>query len=283
MPGPLGHEYSGDVVAVGEGTKFKPGDAIMGVHSAPCRACYWCRGGQENLCDSIMATKVLGAYAEYLLIPKRIADLNVFLKPDHIDYRSAALLEPLSCVAQGLIELWKVNALEPDSNVLIIGPGAIGLMFVAALRYLYIDDVTLAGRNPQRLGIGEQFGAKIVPVAQIPPKEPNGYDLVIECTGMPEVWERAVQLPRRGGIAMLFGGCPSGTTVTFDTGRIHYDQITILSPFHFGTKAVGMAHDWLSEGLDLSPLITADRTLEDGPQTFVDLGAGRGIKFAFIP
>ena len=283
MPGPLGHEYSGEVVAAGAGAKFKPGDAVMGVHSAPCQTCFWCKRDQENLCESIMATKVLGSYAEYLLVPQRIANINVFPKPEALSFQEASLLEPLSCVAQGILELQRVQELHSDCSVLVIGPGAIGLMFIAALKKLGIADITLAGRNQLRLGIGEHLGARTVSVSDIPGGDSKRYDLVIECTGMPEVWERAVQLPRRGGIAMLFGGCPSGTTVTFDTGRIHYDQITILSPFHFGTKAVGMAHDWLSEGLDLSLLITEDRTLEQGPQTFADLEAGRGIKYAFIP
>ena len=156
MPGPLGHEYSGVVVAAGEGAKFKVGDAIMGVHSAPCQTCYWCQHGQENLCETIMATMVLGSYAEYLLIPKRIADLNVFDKPDSISFEMASLLEPLACVAQGVSKL----PLTPDSSVLVIGPGAIGLMFVAALKAVGVEDVTLAGRNAGRLAVGESLGAK---------------------------------------------------------------------------------------------------------------------------
>src|SRR5580693_6423859 len=48
MPGPFGHEYSGVVVAAGDGAKFAVGEAVMGVHSAPCRHCFWCLHGQEN-------------------------------------------------------------------------------------------------------------------------------------------------------------------------------------------------------------------------------------------
>src|SRR5690242_696665 len=59
MPGLLGHEYAGIVAEAGPGAKFSVGDAVMGVHSAPCQNCLWCARGQENLCESIMATKVL--------------------------------------------------------------------------------------------------------------------------------------------------------------------------------------------------------------------------------
>ncbi len=277
MPGPFGHEYSGVVAAAGEGAPFAPGQEVMGVHSAPCQACAWCRRGQENLCQSIMATKVLGSFAEYLLVPERIARLNLFPKPEGLPFEIASLLEPLACVAQGVGML---DVREGD-KALVIGPGAIGLMFVAALR-LKGARVTLAGRNSSRLEAGERLGARVVPYVYIP--EEGAYDVVVECTGQVEVWERAPALPRRGGTVMLFGGCPPGTQACFDTKRLHYDQITLLSPFHFGTEAVRTARDWLVGGkMDLTPLITAERSLEEGAAVFEDLRQGRGIKFVFRP
>lgn len=276
MPGTFGHEYSGDVVAVGEGAPFAVGDAVMGVHSAPCQDCAWCQRGQENLCESIMATKVLGSYAEYLLIPARIAALNVFQKPAWLSYDRAALLEPLACVAHGLE---RANA-HVDDRVLIIGPGAIGLMFVASLRQQGVRNITLAGRNPERLAIGEGFGARTVKY----PDVGTNYDLVIECTGKVEVWEASLNMVRRGGTVVLFGGCPSGTTANFDTGRLHYDEISLISPFHFGTKAVRTARSWLLDPeFDLTPLVSGERALEDGEQVFRDLEASKGLKYVFRP
>ncbi len=283
MPGPFGHEYSGVVSAVGEDAPFRVGDEVMGVHSAPCQACDWCKNDQENLCESIMATKVLGAYAEYLLIPARIAKLNVFLKPRELDFSVASLLEPLACVAQGVRELKKAQALRvpAETKVLVIGPGAIGLMFVAALRAEGVTDITLAGRNSERLAIGAGLGATTVQYSDLVPSD---YDVVIECTGMPEVWERSVQLPRRGGTVMWFGGCASGSTVTLDTGRVHYDQITLLSPFHFGTHAVKQARQWLMATPEaFVPILTAVRSLEEADTTFQDLEAGRGLKYVMQP
>jgi L-iditol 2-dehydrogenase len=89
---------------------------------------------------------------------------------------------------------------------------------------------------------------------------------------------------RRGGLAMLFGGCPGGTSVRFDTRRLHYDQISLLSPFHFGTEAVRTARQWLIEGkVDFSPLLTGVRTLEEADRVFEDLRNGLGIKYVFVP
>lgn len=293
MPGVLGHEYSGVVAAAGKGAKFKVGDAVMGVHSAPCQKCFWCVRGQENLCESIMATKVLGSYAEFLLVPERIANLNVFDKPPGLSFERASLLEPLACVAQGygLLAAGPLSFDHPgsrtdprDASVLIIGPGAIGLMFVAAFRMHRFRDVTLAGRNQVRLAAGADMGARTLPLDRLTADPGRGFDVVIECTGSVDVWERTPALARRGGTVMLFGGCPSGTRVSFDTARLHYDQIALLSPFHFGSDAVRTARKWLADpAMDINALLTSERPLEDGPEVFEELKAGKGIKVVFRP
>lgn len=279
MPGGLGHEYSGIVAAVGEGARFEVGQAVMGVHSAPCQTCYWCLHDQENLCETITSTLALGSFAEYLLIPARVARLNMFEKPESISFEKASLLEPLACVAQG-VQLLNV---PPDAKVLVIGPGAIGLMFVAALRLSRVADVTLAGRNGSRLAVGASLGAATVKFEGLTP-EGRGFDIVVECTGQVEVWEKSVDFARRGGTVMLFGGPAGGTRAGFDTHRLHYDQISLLSPFHFGTSAVRQARDWLLDpSLDLSALIAGDCRLEEVGQVFEDLRAGKGIKYVVRP
>ena len=281
MPGPFGHEYAGVVEAAGEGAPFREGEAVMGVHSAPCGRCFWCLRGQENLCDSIMETMVLGSFAEALLIPERVARRNVFEKPEGLPFAQAALLEPLASVAQGVLELRRAAVLPGAENALVIGPGAIGLMWLTALRAEGVADVTVAGRNPERLAVARRLGARTEPADAIPPRDP-GYDLVVEASGQVAVWESSVDHARRGGTVVLFGGPPGGTRAAFDTHRLHYDQISLLSPFHFGTDAVRLAREWLLTH-DLSPLVTAERSLEEAAATFADLEAGRGIKVAFVP
>lgn len=285
MPGLFGHEYSGVVAAVGDDATFTVGQEVMGVHSAPCQECDWCARDQENLCEKIMATKVLGSYAEYLLVPAHIARLNLFEKPESLSFERAAMLEPLACVAQA-IELMRPRA---DSRVLIIGPGAIGLMFAAVLAYLRQESggrgqgsVTVAGRNPARLQLAERLGATTRLLAKMVP-DPV-YDLVIECTGREEIWERSIDFVRRGGKAVLFGGCPAGTRASFDTRRLHYDQIDVISPFHFGTRAVRTARHWLLDPkFEVDLLLSGERRLADAREVFEDLSEGRGIKYVFRP
>ena len=79
MPGVFGHEFSGIVEKTGRGvTGFSEGDEIMSVHSAPCLSCIYCKKKAYNLCEKIMDTKVLGAFAEYLVLPEHIVSQNVF-------------------------------------------------------------------------------------------------------------------------------------------------------------------------------------------------------------
>ncbi|MBI4691237.1 MAG: alcohol dehydrogenase catalytic domain-containing protein, partial [Nitrospirae bacterium] len=99
MPGVFGHEFSGIIAGVGRGVKrFKEGDKIMAVHSAPCLRCPYCKKRLYNLCEKIMETKVLGAFAEYILLPEHIVRQNAFYKPKNLTFEEAAFLEPLSCV-----------------------------------------------------------------------------------------------------------------------------------------------------------------------------------------
>ena len=111
-----------------------------------------------------------------------------------------------------------------------------------------------------------------------------GFDHVFECTGMPEVWESSINYVRRGGTVVLFGGCKSGTTVTYDTGRIHYDEITLRGVFHFTPSDVKKAYKLLSKGtLGVSRLVSGRYPLNKIQKAFDKLAHGEGIKYAIIP
>ena len=125
-PAVFGHELAGDVAQVGEGvTKFRVGQRVVAANSAPCGDCFFCRRGQENLCEDLLFNN--GAYAEYIRIPARIVERNTYVIPEHVGYQDAALIEPLACVLRGLGR----NAVQPGDTVAVIGLGPIGLMFVA--------------------------------------------------------------------------------------------------------------------------------------------------------
>ena len=341
MPGVFGHEFSGIVTAIGKGVrKFKEGDAIMAVHTAPCLICSFCRRRFYNLCERIMSTKVLGAFAEYILLPSHVVKQNVFHKPENISFEEAAFLEPLSCVVHSVEKL----RTKKGDSALIFGAGPIGLLHLLLLKGKKAI-VAVADIKKERLKVARQLGADLVframvknspSPAPLPSREGNngggipsplvrqdesvfssplmgknkfvlpsplvgerkdegdfctkkfangiGFDYVFECTGKPDVWEASVNYVRKGGAVILFGGCESGTTVTYDTGRLHYDEITLKGVFHYTLSDVKKANKLLCEGeLRVSRLISGRYPLGHVQRAFNKLATGAGIKFAIIP
>jgi L-iditol 2-dehydrogenase len=286
MPGPFGHEFSGIVVDKGKGvTKFRIGDAVMSVHSAPCLGCSYCRKGLFNLCDKIMTSKVLGAFSEYVLLPRHVVAQNVFRKPEDLSFREAAFLEPLACVVHGMKDL----GIRKGDTVFIIGAGPIGLMHLLLAR-LKGARIMITGLEKERLKTAKKLGAECIcdPAnAAAAAKDFSGgigVDYVFECTGQPAIWEVSVDYVRRGGTVVLFGGCRAATTVTFNAERLHYDEITLKGTFHFTPDDVKKAQLLLRDRkIRVQPLISGTVRLKEIQQAFMKLVSGEGIKYAIIP
>ncbi len=273
MPTRFGHEFSGDVAAVGEGvTAFAVGDAIACVHSAPCGECYWCARGREELCEHVMATKILGAYAEYVAVPPHIVARNAFRKPAGLSYEAAAFLEPLACVVHSLRDLAPRagRARRRHRRRRLRHPPRAGCAaFVRGAGLLIGAQARADGRRER----GGRRGARRARAHARPDdrrrprwSDGRGADAVVECTGTKDAWEAAPSLVARGGTASLFGGLPSGTRVSFDAARLHYDGVRIISPFHFSPRSVREAFDLLAAAaIDVAPLIS-DTTSSSGWQ-----------------
>ncbi|GIW45383.1 MAG: sorbitol dehydrogenase [Candidatus Binatia bacterium] len=288
-PTPFGHEFSGEVAAVGpEVRHVREGDPVMVAPTGPCNACYFCAREQENLCETVIETMVLGAYGEYVKIPARTVRANVYPKPRELSFAEAALLEPLSCVTHGLEGI----PIRPDDFAIVLGAGAIALLHVLVLRARGVGRIWVLGRNPERARYAAQVGAERVLTdgfasardAVMAATGGRGADLVVECTGQVEVWEKAADFARRGGTVILFGGCAAGTAAQFDTHRLHYDQLRLHSPFHFTPRAVRAAYDLLTDSaFGGGALISGYFPLSDLPMAIEAHRSGRGIKFAIQP
>jgi L-iditol 2-dehydrogenase len=286
MPGPFGHEFSGVVAARGKGAgRVKVNDAVMSVHSAPCLSCAYCAKGLFNLCEDLMSSKVLGAFSEYILIPRHIVRQNVFKKPDSLGFQEAAFLEPLSCVVHSVESL----NITSEDTVLIIGAGPIGLLHLMLLKHKGAK-VMITGLEQERLETAGKLGADVVfhpseTAAQVRDfSHGMGVDYVFECTGQPAVWESSVDYVRRGGTVALFGGCKKDTNVTFSAERLHYDEITLKGIFHFTPQDVKKAFHLLKNNkIDVKQLITATCSLREVPSVFPLLAKGKGIKYVVVP
>jgi L-iditol 2-dehydrogenase len=285
MPGVFGHEFSGVIAETGEGVRrFRKGDEVMSVHSAPCLDCRYCRKKLFNLCENIMKRKVLGAFAEYILLPAHVVRQNLFPKPAGLSFEEAAFLEPLSCVVHSMGD----PGVKKGDRVLIMGAGPIGLLHLLMAK-LKGADVIITGLEKDRLRMATYLGAD----ETAPPEHLDlalrkftgglGADYVFECTGQAGVWEDSVQHVRKGGTVILFGGCKSGTRVSYDAHRLHYDEITLKGVFHFTPVDVKKAYGLLQGPIGVSNLISGSYPLKDLRVPFERLSRGEGIKYAIVP
>ncbi len=287
MPTRFGHEFSGDVAAVGEGvTAFSVGDEVMCTHSAPCGSCFWCLHEQEELCETVMPTMILGAYADYIEVPQRIVERNAFRTPSGVPYTEAAFLEPLSCVVHSLATVER----DAGSTVAILGNGAFGVLHALLLKQEGLAPV-IFGRRPERVALARELGLDSIDTRSTPIEEAlrqrtdgRGADLVIECTGAPEMWESAPGFARRGGHVSFFAGLPSEARVTFLAARLHYDEVRLTAPFHFTPADVRRAYDIVSaRTLPLTRLISHVYPLGEVGSAFATLDGGVGIKALIEP
>ncbi len=289
VPSGFGHEFSGVVEKIGEGVdNVKVGDRVVCANSAPCGKCFYCRHEEYNLCENLDLLN--GAYAEYIVVPERIVQKNTLILPEDLSFDKAAFCEPLANVVHG-VERTEIKA---GQTVGIIGIGPIGLMF-ARLAKLKGANTIVAGRNPLKLKMAEEFAHadEIIDLKRYPnpekifkefTEEKKGLDVAVECVGLPEIWERIFSCVRPGGTVHFFGGCKSGSTVTFDTTKMHYGDIKLMSVFHHTPKYFRQALDYIASGdVEVEKLITNTLSLRDVEFAMKQHIEGKAIKFLIKP
>ncbi|MFJ3957117.1 zinc-dependent alcohol dehydrogenase family protein [Arthrobacter sp. NPDC090010] len=273
-----GHEFAGEVVAVGAGaTGFKVGDRVTADPNMPCRACPSCRAGRGNLCDELRALGVseAGAMAEYLRVPARLA----VKLPEHVALEDAALIEPLSCV----IHAFDVLSLKVASHVLIYGAGTMGLMLLQVAKRAGAASVRLVDLNPERLATVGLLGATGVAAGADEFDRPQGWDVVIDATGSPKAIVDALGRVARGGTYLQFGVPPEGVRVEFDPFRVYHEEIRIL-----GSMAVlnsfERAADLFATGIIPPEVFISHRfPLERAPEAMALFASGQGRKTLVLP
>jgi L-iditol 2-dehydrogenase len=289
----IGHEFAGTVSAIGLGVdNFKVGMKVVSANSAPCNKCFYCLKHQPNLCErldeSIVGFTWPGAYAEYVRIPERIVRQNTFQVPDGIALESVASLEPLACVVHG----WDLVDFVPGGVVVIIGGGPIGLLHAQLARVRGAKRVALCDVVQDRLEEANKIGVD----ATINSANENlasrvmdltsgrGADIVVEAVGRLETWESAPVIARKGGTVLLFGGCPSGTAVSFEAEKIHYSELHIQGAFHHTPAAVERAFRLIVSGqVSIKPLISHDMPLQNAKEALELMGSGKALKVALRP
>lgn len=247
LPSPFGHEFCGVDVATGR--------RVVAPNSAPCGHCRACRRGQETLCED--RPFVNGAYAEYLLVPERIARTSLLPVPDRLPSEVAALVEPLACCLHGV----EAGEVREGDTVAIVGPGPIGLLLCACVVDAGAQPLAVGGR-PERRELARLFGARV--------GDGRGADVVIEAAGTDGSWRDALELVRPGGTVVFFGGRERGSSLAVDTYRLHYEELTLRGAFHHAPHHVRAALAFLaSAAYPWERLLTHEVGLEDVAGLFV--------------
>jgi L-iditol 2-dehydrogenase len=208
-----------------------------------------------------------------------VARQNLFARPSHLLPEQAALLEPLACVVHGL----EVIDWRGVDRVLVLGLGAMGLLFAQLLPHYTGASRAGAGRRPVRLQLARQFG--LAPVVDLAHDDlPGLFDCVIECTGKLDGWQEAFRRTAPGGQVLFFGGLPRDTVFPADSYRVHYEEVRILGSFHFSPRDVAAAREHLLAGIvDSTGLISETLPLDRLAEALERLQVGDGIQYAIDP
>jgi 2-desacetyl-2-hydroxyethyl bacteriochlorophyllide A dehydrogenase len=273
-----GHEFAGEIVAVGAGvTGYAVGDQVAVDPSLYCGHCYYCKRARGNQCENWAAigVTVAGAAAEFVAAPMA----NLFKLPAHLAARDAALIEPLSCAVRGFDVLPRTMA----SSYLIYGSGTMGLMMLSLAKRAGAELVSIVDLNPARLDTARRIGCSAAVTSADEIEAPRGFDVVIDCTGVEAAIRDGLKRVGRGGTFLQFGVAAYDARVAIEPYEIYRREITIT-----GSMAVlhtfDRAGQLLAAGvLDPSIFVSHRYPLSSYAEALDQFRAGVGRKILIEP
>ncbi|MEV0293635.1 zinc-dependent alcohol dehydrogenase family protein [Nocardia sp. NPDC050710] len=268
-----GHEFAGEIVAA-HGGELTVGDRVAVDPSLFCGACHYCAIGRGNLCErwGAIGDTVDGAMAEYVAVPAA----NCYRLPDTLSTPHGALVEPLSCA----VHAFDVLPRALGAHYLLYGAGTMGLLMLQLARSAGAASISVVDINAARLEVATKLGADATAAHADEFDRPQGWEIVIDCTGAIAAIEDGLTRVRRGGVYQQFGVAPGAATAAISPFRVYNDEITIV-----GSMAVlhsfGRAVELMGKGvIDADTMITHGFGLDqfaDALRTFRD-GSGRKIQ-----
>lgn len=207
----IGHEFTGCIVAVGEGVKFSEGTRVVPGAGNWCNSCRWCVAGRPNLCERyfVYGLHAHGGLATYVKVPARMC----YTVPDGCPDEWAAIAQPC---AIGLHAARRSGAVQGDT-VVLIGVGGIGSFLLAALRDIGVAKIIALDVDENRLRAASRLGASVTikilaSAGSLEAKSAigdltsgQGADVVVEASGAPSAFPLALALVRRGGRILQVG------------------------------------------------------------------------------
>ena len=270
----MGHEASGVVAKIGSlVTNVKEGDRVTFDSMVSCGKCYFCRRGQQNLCEdrrvlgvSCSEYRQHGCFAEYSVVPEHI----IYPIPDNLSFEHAAMIEPVS-VAVHAVNRTPVTL---GDSAVVVGAGMIGLLVIQALKAAGCTKVIAVDLADEKLKLAQELGADL----GINPKNTDavkaiqdatggrGADIAMEVVGATATVKTAIESTRKGGSVTLVGNL--APEVNFPLQSVVTRELTV-----YGTCGSNGEYpeciDLLSRGvIQVEPLISAKATLEEGSSWF---------------
>ncbi len=275
-----GHEFGGTVVEVGEGVEgFAIGDRIGVQPSAFCGTCHFCRNGRANLCPRAggFGTSMPGGFAERAAI----LPSHAYHLPDHLTFPEAALIEPLACVVHGFHRL----APRAGQSYLVYGAGTMGLMLAQYARFAGARRVAIVDINPDKLARARGFGFELLGATldEVREVEPEGFDNVIEATGVTAAAEAAFEGAIRGGRLLLFGVYPMGERARFEAFRIFNSEIDVIGSMAVFDSYEPALQAMAAGAIDARRMATHAFAVDDFPEALDVLRRGEGMKIQIVP
>ena len=226
-----GHEVAGEVAEVGDGVdNFRVGDRVAVDPGIFCGHCFFCQRDQGNHCLNWSAIGVTrhGGFADFLVAPRA----NVYPIGD-LSYEEAAFIEPISCVVYGLHRV----TVPVGANALVYGAGPIGLLMSQLVRRSGANTVTTVDLRAEKLDLAQRLGVEHTvlggPDADEALKDmsPLGYDVVIDCTGVPAVVEHMFTHVRKEGKLLFFGVNPADARIQISPYDVYQKDLEIYGSF----------------------------------------------------
>lgn len=273
-----GHEFAGTVVALGPAvTELSEGDRVAVDPSLFCGECHFCSIGRGNLCERWNAIGVTtpGACARYAVAPVA----NCYRLPEAVSLEHAALIEPLSCAVHG----FDLLPGRIGEHYLVYGAGTMGLMMAQLALRSGAASVSVVDLNTERLAVAEKLGADRTATSADEFDRPQGWEVVVDCTGAVPAIEDGLRRVRRGGTFQVFGVAAAEAMASFSPFRVYNDEITIV-----GSMAVlhsfGRAVELLATGaIDPATMISHSFGLDDYTAALDAFRAGSGRKLQIRP
>ncbi len=249
----LGHEVVGTVAALGEGVdRFRLGERVVVAHHAACEACHYCERGSFSKCLLFRSTNLHpGGFAEFVRVPEPNVRLVAFSIPDDISYERIVFTEPLACCVRAI----ERARIQPGDIVLLIGMGAIGLLFTQLVK---LQGAKVLGSDPlmDRLEFAKSFGADAVINPSLDPIEDivqdatggRGVDMIISTVASQPVLDQALSLVRDGGMIHFFAGKRGGLDVTLDINELYEREVGIITTYSSSPRALREAFHLIVEG-----------------------------------